>query len=475
MKIKNQLDMHNDYLIGVALSAKQAEGSKNRSLTVADIQDFNPQNTTKVKGDFSLEEIMDRVNNPHSYTFPKKTGINFYESYKSDLKLLNELGIETLRLSISWSRIFPNLEDDNPNEKGLAFYKEIFELLKEYNIIPIVTIYHDDMPLDIALKYNGFTTKQGTELYLKYAKTVLDHFHSYVEYWIPVNQINLTRVGLSSMGVIKDTIEDLASVKQQGVHNKFVACALLKQYAIDQGYNLKFGSMLADFYVSPLTCKPEDIELATLKNRYTMFYYSDVQIRGQYPQYMLNYFEENNIKFSITEDETELLSSYPMDFIAISYYNSNVVSAKQNSFAIGDSVLNPYLEANEWGWTINALGLYNTLVHFWDRYQTPMMIAENGYGAVEEPGENQVINDDYRISYIKDHLDMITRAHKEGIPVFAYCLWSPIDMVSSGTSEMRKRYGIIYNDLNDYSQGSQKRTPKKSFYWYQKVIVNKNK
>ena len=459
-----------DFLWGVAISAKQAEGAKDRAITVADLQDYNPNDTSKVKGDLSKQEILDRLQHPDQYYFPKKQGINFYETYQEDIKLLTEMGIKCFRFSISWARIYPNGAEQEVSETGLQFYEHILDMLKERQIEPIVTLYHDDMPVDLALKYNGFMSKKVIDLYVEYATVVMKRFKDKETYWIPVNQINLTRVGLSSIGVIKDTVTDLDKIKYQGVHHKFIACAKVKEIGVKINPSFKFGAMLADFLVNPMTCKPEDVSFATEKNQMTMYFYSDVQLRGKYPGYAIRYFKDNGIDIEMNQDELELIVRHTLDFLAISYYNSNVVSADKNSMAIGDSQLNPYLKANPWGWTINPLGLYDGFLRYWDRYEKPLMIAENGFGQIEELPENHIIQDDYRIDYIQEHIKAIQKAIQHGVEVFAYCAWSPIDMVSSGTSEMKKRYGFIYNDQDDFGNGTYQRYPKASFYWYQSLI-----
>lgn len=459
-----------NFLWGVAISAKQSEGAQNRGLTVADLQDFNPENKQPVKGDLTKSEILDRLENPDKYIFPKKRGMGFYKSYKSDIKLLSKAGIKTFRMSISWARIFPDGIKGEASDEGLSFYKSVFKELKKYDIEPIVTLYHDDMPVDIALDYNGFLDSDVVDSFVQYSVLVMTEYKEYVKYWIPVNQINLTRVGLSSIGVIKDTVDELEKQKFQGVHNKFVACARIAKEGRLINSNFKFGCMLADFLVSPISCKPEDIVFATEKNQMTMYYYADVQLRGEYPGYVKHYLIKNDITIKTNKNELELIKDNTLDFLAISYYNSNVVSADENSMAIGDSIMNPFLKANPWGWTINHLGLYDSLNKCWDRYQKPLMIAENGFGAIEELVDGKIIEDDYRIDYLRDHIAAIKLSIEKGVDVFAYCAWSPIDMVSSGTSEMRKRYGLIYNDIDDMGHGSSNRYPKKSYYWYKTLI-----
>lgn len=458
-----------DFLWGVAISAKQAEGSDDRALTVADLQDYDPADKTKVKGDLSRNEILDRIAYPDRYVFPKMTGIEFYHRYREDLELLKEMGINCFRFSISWARIFPDGIDQAPSEKGLQFYDKILDLLQEMKITSIVTLYHDDMPVDLALKYNGFLSEKVINGFVDYATLIMKRYRNQVKYWIPVNQINLTRIGLSSLGIVKDTVTELEQKKYQAVHNKFVVCAKIREIGKKINNDFQFGCMLADFLVSPATCNPDDVLFATKKNQMTMYYYADVQLRGKYPGYAIRYFHENNIAIDIHEDDLQLIKDNTLDFLAISYYNSNVVSYQENTMAIGDAKQNPYLKANPWGWTINPLGLYDCFLKYWDRYQKPLMIAENGIGEIEKL-ENNTVHDEYRIDYLHQHIKALKQAIDDGVKVFAYCAWSPIDMVSSGTSEMKKRYGLIYNDQDDYGKGSHQRYKKDSFSWYQKVI-----
>lgn len=458
-----------DFLWGVAISAKQAEGVADRALTVADLQNYDPHDKAKVKGDLSKKEILDRLENPEKYNFPKKNGIDFYHRYEEDLNMLKEMGITCFRFSISWARIFPNGIDSEPSEQGLEYYDQIFKLLKRMEITPIVTLYHDDMPVDLALQYNGFLSDKVVTAFIAYAKLVMERYQDKVTYWIPVNQINLTRIGLSSLGIVKDTVLKLEQKKYQAVHNKFVACAKIKEIGNKINKDFKFGCMLADFLVNPMTCKPEDVIFTTEKNQMTMYFYADVQLRGTYPGYVLNYFKDHHLQIDIKEEDLVLIKNNLLDFLAISYYNSNVASRKKNTLSIGSAELNPYLEANPWGWTINPLGLYDCFLKYWDRYQKPLMIAENGIGQIEELVDGTV-HDDYRIDYLRKHIIALSKAIKQGVDVFAYCAWSPIDMVSSGTSEMKKRYGLIYNDQDDYGMGSHKRYKKDSYTWYQQVI-----
>lgn len=465
-------DFPKDFLWAVAMSAKQAEGAAGedgRGLSVADLQNYDPADNAKVKGDFTRQQLIERLENPDAYWFPKKVGIDFRHTYHEDLALLKEMGIKAFRTSISWSRVFPHGDDVEPSEDGLRFYEDLFREVRHLGLEPIVTIYHDDMPVDLALRHNGFLSRHVMDAYERYAKLVMDRLGGYIRYWIPVNQINLTRIGLSSLGIIRDTVDDLEAAKYQAVHNKLVACARVVEAGRRISGDFLFGSMLADFYQAPATCKPEDIILSTEKNQMTMYFFSDIQFRGEYPGYALRYFKDNGIDIQVERGDLEALTSNTMDFLALSYYNSNVVSAEKNSMAIGDYTLNPYVAANPWGWTVNPSGLYDSLTHYWDRWGRPILIAENGFGQIEKLNEEDTVDDGYRIDYLRKHLKALRTAIRHGVDVFGYCAWSPLDMVSSGTSEMKKRYGFIYVDLDDMGQGSGRRYKKRSFGWYKTV------
>ena len=463
-----------NFLWGGAFSAKQIEGGVEKSgkgLSVADIQDFNPTaDRTKVKGDFSMKEILDRIEHPERYYFPKKFGIDFFHTFKEDIVLLKELGLKCLRVSIAWSRIYPTGVEELPSEQGLKFYDALFDELVKNGIEPIVTIMHDDMPMNLALNHGGFLNREVIDRFVNYAQVVLERYKYKVTYWIVFNQINLTRVGLTSLGIIHDQVENLMEAKYQAVHHKFVACARVVALGRKINPAFQFGGMLADFLVVPFSCKPKDVELAMEKNQMTMFFYTDVQLRGEYPGYALKYFQENDYDIRVEAGDLEIIQANTLDYLAISYYNSSAVDAEKNGMAIGDVTKNPYLEANPWGWTINPEGLYYCFSQYWDRYEKPLMIAENGFGQIETLDEHKQIHDDYRIDYLKSHLKALQKSIEHGVEVFAYCSWSPIDSVSSGTSEMSKRYGYIYVDQDDLGKGTKKRYKKDSFYWYKRVI-----
>lgn len=296
------------------------------------------------------------------------------------------------------------------------------------------------MPVSLALRYNGFLSADVCDAYMRFAELALDRYGDRVHWWIPFNQPNLTRIGLSSLGIVKDHVQDLEEAKVQALHNKLVLGARVVAYGRTKHPDAHFGAMLADFLVDPLSCRPDDVLLATQKNQLTMYATADVQLRGSFPGYYRRFLADRGISLCVSQRDLEILSESTMDFLAVSYYNSNVVKAGENSMAIGDALQNPYLEATPWGWTINEKGLLDHCLKYWDRYGVPVMVAENGMGEVEALGEDRCVHDGYRIDYMRRHLLALEEALRQGVDVFAYCCWSPLDMVSSGTSEMKKRY-----------------------------------
>ena len=260
----------------------------------------------------------------------------------------------------------------------------------------------------------------------------------------------------------------------QAVHHQFVAGARVIQLAREVDPDAHMGTMVADGTFYPSTCKPQDVILTMKKNR-MQYYFTDVQLRGGYPGYALRYFKDNDIHLNIQEQDKKLLKTYTMDFLAVSYYYSKIVDSDKNTMKPFDGEQNPFLKPTPWEWRADPLGLYNCLSQYWDRYEKPLMIAENGLGALDVVEEDGGIHDTYRIEYLRQHIIQVQECRKDGVDILAYLSWAPIDMVSSSSAEMSKRYGYIYVDLDDYGKGSGKRLKKDSFYWYQHVIKTNGK
>lgn len=466
-----------DFLWGGAVAACQIEGAYDvdgSGLSTSDIHRYDKEMDRahiEKEGGGTLAQIKAAMNDKEGY-YPKRYGIDFYHTYKSDLALFKEMGFKAFRTSISWSRIFPKGDEEEPNEKGLQFYDALIDEIIKDGMEPVITMSHYDIPLYLVTEYGGFANRKVAEFFVRYAKVLLERFKGKVKYWIVCNQVNLVpTVQFGSLGIYDDqtTPDKMEELMYQAVHNQFVACAKIKKMASSIDPNAVLGTMIADGTLYPATCKPEDIVMTMQKNR-MQYFFTDVQLRGEYPVYALHYFEEKGIHLDVTPEEEQLLKENTLEFLAISYYYTRICDSTKNSMKPFEGEQNPYLKPTPWEWRADPLGLYNTLSQLTDRYQIPIMIAENGLGAIDTVEEDGSIHDVYRIEYLREHIIQMKRAILDGADVFAYLSWGPIDIVSSSSAEMSKRYGYIYVDLDDYGQGSGKRIKKDSFYWYKDVI-----
>lgn len=464
-----------EFLWGGAVAACQIEGAYDvdgRGLSTSDLRAYDKNldrtNIAQEGGD-TLAGIKAALKDTTSY-FPKRHGIDFYHTYKEDLALMKELGLKAFRTSISWSRIFPNGDELEPNEKGLQFYDRLIDEIIKNGMEPIITMSHYDIPIHLVIEYGGFANRKMIEFFVRYAKVLLERFKGKVKYWIVCNQINLVpTVNFGSLGLYDDQAENMEELMYQAVHNQFVAGAKVVELARRIDPEAIMGTMVADGTMYPATCKPEDVVLAMRKNR-MQYYFTDVQFRGEYPMYALRYFEENDIHICMEPGDEALLKSNTFDYLAISYYYSKIVDSSKNTIKPFDAGQNPYLKPTPWEWRADPLGFYNSLSQYWDRYQKPLIIAENGLGALDKVEEDGSIHDQYRIEYLKLHIEQLKECIKDGVDILGYLSWGPIDIVSSSSAEMSKRYGYIYVDLDDFGQGTGKRSKKDSFYWYQNVI-----
>ncbi len=409
------------------------------------------------------------------HTYPAMRGIDFYHNYKDDISLLAGMGFKVFRLSIAWSRIFPMGDETQPNEEGLKFYDSVFEECKKYGIEPLVTITHFDCPMHLVTEYGGWKNRKMIDFYKNLVTVLFNRYKGIVKYWITFNEINMIlHLPFMAAGVVVEDGENEMQVKYQAAHNELVASA----EAVRIGHMIDpenmIGCMLAAGKTYPYSCAPEDVWKAMGKDRENYFFI-DVQARGEYPAYAKKIFERENIKIDITDADRSLLKANTVDYVAFSYYSSRCASCDEtidttagNVFA---TVKNPYLKASEWGWQIDPLGLRITMNELYDRYQKPLFIVENGLGAVDEPDENGYVEDDYRISYLREHIRAMKAAiEDDGVELIGYTTWGCIDLISASTGEMKKRYGFIYVDMDDDGNGTGKRVPKKSYEWYKHVI-----
>jgi len=448
-----------DFLWGGAIAANQTEGAFQ--------QDGKGLSTADLLPHGILSQHQERADKTPGI---KDLAIDFYNRYPEDIQLFKEMGFTCLRLSIAWTRIFPNGDESQPNEAGLAYYDGIFDELAKHDIKPFVTLSHYEMPVGLVENYGGWADRKLIGFFECYAMTVFERYQHKVKLWLTFNEINMSlHAPYTGVGLPEATDEQAI---YQAIHHQLLASAkavtLCKQIIPDA----QIGNMLLGALNYPYTCNPDDVMAAVHENNKWLFF-GDVQTRGKYPGYMLRYFRDNNIEIIMQEDDLEALAQASVDFISFSYYASGCASADPKQKEVGniiDSVPNPYLQKSQWGWLIDPKGLRILLNFLYDRYQKPLFIVENGLGARDEVTEEGEIIDDYRIQYLNDHLVQAREAILDGVELMGFTSWGPIDLVANSTAEMDKRYGFIYVDRRDDGSGTLARSRKESFFWYRDVI-----
>ena len=461
------------FLWGGAIAANQAEGAyleDGKGLTSVDLLPTGEKRFSIMTGNLSSFKPIE------GEYYPSHEAIDFYHNYKEDIALFAEMGFKTLRVSISWARIFPNGDDTEANEAGLQFYDDLFDELKKYEIEPLVTLAHFDVPVHLIEEYGSWKNRKLVHFFERYAKTVFTRYKDKVKYWLTFNEINmLLHLPFVGAGLVFQEGDHKQQVKYQAAHHQLVASALAVKACHDIIPDAQIGCMLAAGMTYPYSSNPDDVMDAMNKDRES-FFFIDVQSRGEYPGYAKRFFRENEIELQMEEGDEELLKRNTVDYIGFSYYSSRVTSTdpkvQENSTSgnVFGSITNPYLEKSEWGWTIDPKGLRITANQLYDRYQKPLFVVENGLGAIDEVNTDGDIIDDYRIDYLRGHVKEMREAINDGVELLGYTSWGPIDIVSASTGEMKKRYGFIYVDRDNEGNGSLKRMKKKSFDWYKKVI-----
>lgn len=453
------------FLWGGATAANQIEGAYDAGGKGLSVQDVMPQG---ISGPRSAEPTSDNL---------KLVGIDHYHRYAEDIALFAEMGFGVYRFSIAWSRIFPKGDETEPNEEGLAFYDRVLDELEKHGIEPLVTISHYETPLHLAEAYGGWTNRALIGFYERYARTLFERFGARVKYWLTFNEINsLLHAPFMSGGIPIPEGGVPKGDLYQAMHHELVASARATRIAREVAPEAKVGCMVLSMPIYPLTPSPADA-VAVMDADHGNLVYGDVHTRGEYPGYFLRRLREEGIALDITDDDrTDLKNT--VDFVSFSYYMSIAETADPALRAAGEGnimggVPNPTLPASEWGWQTDPVGLRLVLNQFWDRWQKPLFVVENGLGArdqlVEIDGEKTVV-DDYRIAYLNDHLVQVGEAIEDGVEVLGYTSWGCIDIVSASTAQLSKRYGFIYVDRNDDGTGTLDRYRKKSFGWYADVI-----
>ena len=474
------------FLWGGATAANQIEGGWNldgKGLSVADVARLKPDvaNTNMSEHwKITLDDIRAAQQSTDTVYYPKRHGSDFYHHFREDIALMAEMGFKVYRMSIAWSRIFPHLDDPEPNEAGLRFYDQVFAELHKYHIEPLVTLSHYEPPLAIATKYKGWSDRKVMDCFLRFVETLCRRYKDKVRYWITFNEVDsILRHPFMTGGLLREQFASDQEFEQaiyQAMHHQFVASALATKLCHEIIPGSQVGCMITKQTYYPYTCKPEDVLQAVLDAR-KLYAFSDIQVFGRYPRHLLELYRQKGIHLRKEPEDDRILQAYPVDFVSFSYYSSScsardITGLSVNPGNTASAIKNPHLKANEWGWQIDPTGLRISLIELYDRYRKPLFVVENGLGAQDVPVDGR-IDDDYRIAYLREHIRAMRDAVVcDGVDLMGYTCWGCIDLVSNSTNQMSKRYGLVYVDCDDFGRGSYQRTRKKSFYWYKDLIAS---
>lgn len=469
--------MNDNFLWGGALAAHQFEGGWDADGKGPSVIDVMTAGAHGVPREITATIEADKF-------YPNHEAIDFYHRYKEDVKLFAEMGLKCLRTSIAWTRIFPNGDEETPNEAGLQFYDDLFDELLAHNIEPVITLSHFEMPLHLAREYGGFRNRKVIDFFEKFAVTCFDRYKDKVKYWMTFNEINNQMdtnnpIFLwTNSGVLVEEGENEKEVMYQVAHNELVASAKAVIAGKKINPEFKIGCMVSHVPIYPYSCNPADI-MAAEEAMHQRFFFADVHVRGYYPTYALKELEREGYQIDIRKEDLAVLKEGTVDYIGFSYYMSTVVKADVSNDNLGNvvngglpnGVENPYIESSDWGWAIDPEGLRYTMNRLYDRYQLPLFIVENGFGAIDQVEEDHAIHDQNRIDYLTKHIEALKKAvDYDGVELMGYTPWGIIDLVSFTTGEMKKRYGMIYVDRDNEGNGTMERYKKDSFDWYKQVI-----
>lgn len=467
--------MRKDFLWGGAVAAHQLEGGwqeGGKGISLADVMTAG--------GNGIPRKITDGVQD--GLIYPNHDAIDFYHHYEDDIRLFAEMGFKCFRTSIAWTRIFPNGDEEEPNEAGLQFYDDMFDCMKRYGIEPVITISHFEMPYHLVKQYGGFRNRKCIDFFVKFAKTCFERYKHKVKYWMTFNEINnqsdfkSQNWAFMNSGVLwtEEEQDKKEQLMYQAAHYELVASA--KAVAIGHEINPDFmiGCMIAMVPIYPYSCDPKDMMLSVsaMQKRY---WFADVHARGKYPRYLEQYWKNNHISLDITEDDRLCLKKGCVDYIGFSYYMSFAVRYEDSNpeylYTDAARVTNPHIKKSDWGWPVDPEGLRYSLNWLYDRYGIPLFVVENGIGAYDKVEADGSIHDPYRVDYLHRHIQaMKACVEKDGVDLLGYTPWGCIDLVSASSGEMEKRYGFIYVDKDNQGNGTLQRSRKDSFFWFQKVI-----
>ena len=432
-----------DFLWGGATAANQCEGAwseDGKGINTADVMTAGDAHTER--------KITDGI--VPGLNYPSHIATDHYHRFREDIALFGELGFKTYRMSINWARIYPNGDDDQPNEAGLRHYDEVFDECHKYGIEPLVTISHYETPLGLQ-KYGSWENRKTVDFYLRYCRTIFNRYKGKVRYWLTFNEINCMSMSCWMAGGIAPDAS--FQTRMTAAYHQFLASAQAVVMAHEIDPENRVGMMYGGIFSYPATCDPKDILECQHQWEKNIYYCGDVQCLGEYGSYCTRLWNEHNVHLDITPEDLDDLARGTVDMYTFSYYMSSLVTTHKVTDKVSGNfskgAKNEYLEYSDWGWAVDPDGLQYYLEMMYQRYNIPMMVVENGLGAYDTVEADGSIHDPFRIDYYRKHIQAMDKAIANGVDCIGYTTWGCIDVVSAGTGEMRKRYGFIYVDMDD--------------------------
>ena len=431
------------FLWGTATSAGQIEGAA-----------FDDGRTPSIWDTFAQ-----KPGKTHNGDLPT-IACDSYHRFDRDLESLCNLGVNSYRLSISWSRVMPN-GVGQLNEKGMDYYKRVFEALNSHGIIPNVTLYHWDLP-QVLEDRGGWVNRDSIEWFGEYADKMFRAFADVVPMWSTVNEPIATYVGYAHGGFAPGYTNEARG--NQARHNILVAHGKgVEAFRALNPRDAKIGVVIDIWKRHALTDSPEDIALMIDQDERNWKFYTDPILAGRYSDYILEHLESEGTLMKMEPHDFEL-TAQPLDYFGLNVYNRVPVTVNQQAqmdFSQGGNFLNNRTEYYPKA-VYDAIHLLHDLYHI----QCPIYITENGtYFEGEEPvGPDGIIHDDDRIRYVAGFLEWLEKAIDEGFDVRGYYLWSLMDNFE-WSAAYNFKFGIAHTDF-----ATGKTTWKKSAYFYRDFI-----
>lgn len=423
-----------------------------------------------------------------------RVGVDFYHRWEEDLDLMQKMGLKLFHFSVSWPRVLP-AGRGAVNEAGLAFYDKIVDGCRARGIEPMITLFHWDLPQALEEAYGGWESPQCIDDFLAYAKLLYEHFQGRVNYWITINEANIyTSHGwLSAMHPPAKFDERQLFFRVN--HHLFLAHAKALLLGKRIMPDAKIGASFAYGPGYAFDCDPRNAEARQDFDELENYWWLDVYCMGDYPQVGEHFVRSRGEMPDVTAEDRALFkeAADAMDFIGVNYYHSNVcefnppdgaqpfgypniTGTEDTKSVTGFPGLyknppNPYLHRTDWDWTIDATGLKIACRELTSRYRLPVFITENGLGHFDRVEPDGKIHDGYRVKFLRQHIAAVEQAASQGCNIVGYCVWAFTDLLS-WLNGYQKRYGLVYVDQDESMQGTNARTPKDSYYWYQSVIAS---